>query len=99
MRSVEAIEPSRTISCSPLADAHAHTHTEYFNAGGSVKDRIARVHVPLVDLVPLSRGLADAVAPLPWLSFPSVNSKRMVEQAEKDGRLIPGKSVIIEPSE
>lgn len=38
---------------------------EYFNAGGSVKDRIAL---------------------------------RMVVEAERDGRLIPGKSVIIEPT-
>ncbi|KAF8316683.1 PALP-domain-containing protein [Clavulina sp. PMI_390] len=38
---------------------------EFFNAGGSVKDRIA---------------------------------KRMVEKAEEDGALIPGKSIVIEPT-
>lgn len=38
---------------------------EFFNAGGSVKDRIA---------------------------------KRMVEKAEQEGRLIPGQSVVIEPT-
>lgn len=38
---------------------------EFFNAGGSVKDRIA---------------------------------KRMVEKAEEEGKLIPGQSVVIEPS-
>lgn len=38
---------------------------EFFSAGGSVKDRIA---------------------------------KRMVEEAENDGKLIPGKSVVIEPT-
>lgn len=38
---------------------------EFFSAGGSVKDRIA---------------------------------KRMVEKAEEEGRLIPGKSVVIEPT-
>jgi cystathionine beta-synthase len=38
---------------------------EFFSAGGSVKDRIA---------------------------------KAMVEAAENDGRLIPGKSVVIEPT-
>lgn len=38
---------------------------EFFSAGGSVKDRIA---------------------------------KRMVEAAEEDGRLIPGKSIVIEPT-
>ena len=38
---------------------------EFFNAGGSVKDRIA---------------------------------KRMVEKAEEEGRLIPGHSVVIEPT-
>jgi cysteine synthase len=38
---------------------------EYFSAGGSLKDRIA---------------------------------KAMVEAAEKDGTLVPGKSVVIEPT-
>jgi cystathionine beta-synthase len=38
---------------------------EFFSAGGSVKDRIA---------------------------------KRMVLEAEKDGVLIPGKSIVIEPT-
>lgn len=38
---------------------------EFFNAGGSVKDRIA---------------------------------KRMVEKAEAEGKLIPGHSVVIEPT-
>lgn len=38
---------------------------EYFNAGGSVKDRIAL---------------------------------RMVQEAEREGRLVPGKSVVIEPT-
>ncbi|SCV67706.1 BQ2448_5317 [Microbotryum intermedium] len=42
-----------------------YAKVELFNAGGSVKDRIAL---------------------------------RMVEQAEKEGRLIPGKSVLVEPS-
>ena len=46
-----------------LLTQHAVAKVEYFSAGGSVKDRIA---------------------------------KSMVESAEKDGRLIPGKSVVIE---
>lgn len=53
------IPQSRNIKCNVFAKC------EFFNAGGSIKDRIA---------------------------------KAMVEQAEAEGRLIPGKSVIIEPT-
>ena len=49
-----------------LADrARAVGKTEFFSAGGSVKDRIA---------------------------------KRMIEHAEKEGVLVPGKSTVIEPT-
>ncbi|KAF8325794.1 tryptophan synthase beta subunit-like PLP-dependent enzyme [Cantharellus anzutake] len=51
--------PPSTISLAIVAKV------EFFNAGGSVKDRIA---------------------------------KRMVEKAEEEGRLIPGQSVVIEPT-
>jgi cystathionine beta-synthase len=52
---------------------------EYFSAGGSVKDRIAKVGQTLA----MVQGLIE---------------KRMVEEAEKDGTLIPGKSIVIEPT-
>lgn len=53
------IPQSMGISC------HVYAKCEYFNAGGSVKDRIAL---------------------------------RMVEAAEKEGRITPGHSVLIEPT-
>ena len=53
------IPPSRGIHCNVLVKC------EFFNPGGSVKDRIAA---------------------------------RMVESAERSGRLVPGKSVIVEPT-
>jgi len=58
------------VRCSRLAEAEGIkcellAKCEFFNSGGSVKDRIAR---------------------------------RMVEEAERDGRLIPGVSTIIEPT-
>ncbi|KAH8916400.1 pyridoxal phosphate-dependent enzyme, beta subunit [Atractiella rhizophila] len=56
---LERLAEEEGLKCNLLAKV------EFFNAGGSVKDRIA---------------------------------KRMVEEAEKDGVLVPGKSVIIEPT-
>lgn len=53
------IPQARGIKCNVFAKC------EFFNAGGSIKDRIAKL---------------------------------MVEKAEADGRLVPGKSVIIEPT-
>lgn len=55
---------------------------EYFSAGGSVKDRIAKV-CPIHCLLVL---------------FEYLISKRMVEEAERDGTLTPGKSIVIEPT-
>lgn len=67
---IEGIGATPLIRLDRLAKKHGlkcnlYGKAEYFSAGGSVKDRIA---------------------------------KRMVEEAEKDGRLIPGKSVVIEPT-
>ncbi|ODN99482.1 cystathionine beta-synthase [Cryptococcus wingfieldii CBS 7118] len=56
---LDRIAREEGLSCNLLAKC------EFFSAGGSVKDRIA---------------------------------KRMVEHAEKTGRLVPGKSVVIEPT-
>ncbi|KAJ9123471.1 hypothetical protein QFC24_003685 [Naganishia onofrii] len=56
---LDRLRDSEGVNCRLLAKV------EFFSAGGSVKDRIA---------------------------------KRMVERAEADGRLIPGHSVIIEPT-
>ncbi|WVQ70680.1 hypothetical protein IAR50_000202 [Cryptococcus sp. DSM 104548] len=56
---LDRIAKEEGLKCNLLAKC------EFFSAGGSVKDRIA---------------------------------KRMVEHAEKTGRLIPGKSVVIEPT-
>ncbi len=56
---LQRVPQSRGIRCNVMVKC------EFFNPGGSVKDRIAH---------------------------------RMVEEAEREGRLIPGKSVIIEPT-
>jgi cystathionine beta-synthase len=54
---------------------------EYFSAGGSVKDRIAKVSTPLR---------------LEGVDTESI--QRMVEEAEKGGTLVPGQSIVIEPT-
>jgi cysteine synthase len=63
-----AISASSFSSDTPCMRAYPSSavgKAEFFSAGGSVKDRIA---------------------------------KRMIEEAERDGTLVPGKSVVIEPT-
>jgi hypothetical protein len=63
--------------------------TEFFSAGGSIKDRIAKVSDTSDE-----KKECDDVDDL----TPVHTSQRMIEKAEQKGRLIPGQSVIIEPT-
>lgn len=81
---LDRLRESEGVNCRLLAKV------EFFSAGGSVKDRIAKVSLGL----PRSRLLVDRIAANAIRSV----DQRMVERAEADGRLIPGHSVIIEPT-
>lgn len=91
---IEAVGNTPLIALDRLRDEYGLkcrilAKVEFFSVGGSVKDRIARVSHSCALAHSSRRENPDP---------PSCVPKRMIQNAEKDGTLIPGHSVIIEPT-